>query len=139
MGSLTDAGNQRIERRRILVVDDYELNREIIQAMLVRLGQEVVLVDSGEGALEMLGDEPFDLVLMDVHMPDLDGMETTRRIRNLAGEAGRVAVYALSASDLEAERHKCIEAGMDGFLSKPIDLPRVEGFLRSLPPVGTVR
>ncbi len=115
---------------RILVVDDYPLNRDILEAMLVRLGQEVVLIHDGQAALDLLESSPFDLVLMDVQMPGLDGLETTRRIRAREVASGRhLPVVALTASDNEADAARCREAGMSDFLTKPLTIDRVAGFL----------
>lgn len=115
---------------RILVVDDYPLNRDILEAMLLRLGQEVVLIHDGQSALDLLESSSFDLVLMDVQMPGLDGLETTRRLRAREVPSGPILpVVALTASDNEADKARCRDAGMSDFLTKPLTIDRVAGFL----------
>lgn len=93
--------------------------------MLTSLGYAPVTVDRASRALEHLRHEPFDLVLMDVQMPELDGLEATRRLRR--GDAGdlnrTVYVIALTAGATEGERQACQEAGMSEFISKPITRP----------------
>lgn len=122
--------SDRARPLRILVVDDYPLNRDILEAMLVRLGQEVVLTHDGQSALDLLESSRFDLVLMDVQMPGLDGLETTRRIRAREAPTGpHLAVVALTASDNDSDAARCREAGMSDFLTKPLTLDRVAAFL----------
>jgi CheY-like chemotaxis protein len=93
-------------------------------ALLKKMGHVVDTAGNGREALEALAAKPYDLVLMDVHMPDMDGLEATRRIRQ-AETAGRrktrTPIIALTASTLEGDRQICIDAGMDDFLAKPLD------------------
>lgn len=107
----------------LLVVDDNPVNRKVAQRMLERLGLEVTLAEGGLEALELAESETFDAVLMDIQMPDLDGLETTRRWRSRehALERSPVPIFALSANVLEHHRQRAAEAGMDGYLTKPID------------------
>lgn len=109
---------------RVLLVEDDPTNQLITTAMLGRRGCEVVVADDGRTALQRLASERFDLVLMDWQMPDLDGLETTRRIR--AGEAGAHAaalpIVAVTANAFIEDRAACLAAGMDDFVSKPLSL-----------------
>ena len=98
--------------------------------MLDKLGYQVKVVDGGERALELLGRERFDLVLMDCMMPGLDGIEVTRRIREGEGEDERVPVIAITANTAEDVQSRCMAAGMDDFLAKPIHLDALETLLR---------
>lgn len=106
----------------ILLVEDDRINSEILRRMLTKLGVSVVQAFDGISALEHLRDRSFDMVLMDCHMPGMDGLETTRRIR--AGEAGcpAIRVVALTAAALDEDRRRCLDAGMDDYLTKPIRL-----------------
>ncbi len=105
---------------RILVVEDHPTNRELAQAMLDRLGQTVCLAENGEVALEHLAQEPFDLVLMDMQMPVLDGLETTRRWRHRETPDGpRLPIIAMTANAMPEDQRRCREAGMDDVLCKP--------------------
>lgn len=105
-----------------LIVDDQRFNRSIARALVSDMGLNALEAAHGQQALEMLRQGPVvDVVLMDVNMPGLDGMETTRLLRGIAGPAGRVPVFALTANDSLAVHARAREAGMQGVLSKPID------------------
>ncbi|MEO1036961.1 MAG: two-component regulator propeller domain-containing protein [Pseudomonadota bacterium] len=109
-------------RRSILVVEDNEVNQAVAEGMLARLGCDVQLASNGHEALAALGERSFDLVLMDVQMPGLDGIETTRRLRggdSFGRDAKIIGVTAQAAAD---DRHRCIEAGMDDYLAKPFTM-----------------
>jgi PAS domain S-box-containing protein len=106
----------------ILVVEDTAINRVIVDTMLKQAGHTVTLTNDGVQAIDALHKENFDLVLMDMQMPVMDGLEATRRIR--AGEAGRpdIPIVALTAAVLPSEVERCMQAGMSDFLPKPIVL-----------------
>jgi signal transduction histidine kinase/CheY-like chemotaxis protein len=108
--------------RQALVVDDNPINRRVQAAMLERLGCSVDTAPSGEDALDMMASKPYDLVLMDIQMPDMDGFETTRRIRNLNRLARGTRIIGVSAWPEEELLPKCLAAGMDGYSSKPVTL-----------------
>jgi two-component system, sensor histidine kinase and response regulator len=106
---------------RILLAEDNAVNQRLIQRMLEKMGHEVSIAMHWALALELLEREEFDLVLMDMRMPVMDGLEATRRIR--ASEAGgerRIPIVALTANAFEEDRAACLNAGMDAFLVKPI-------------------
>ena len=103
---------------KILLAEDNPVNQQVAVALLERWGHEVTVALNGLEALEALEKGPFDLVLMDVQMPELDGLEATRRIRQDSRFAS-VPVVALTAHALQEERDKCTDAGMDDYLSKP--------------------
>jgi signal transduction histidine kinase/DNA-binding response OmpR family regulator len=105
--------------KRILVVDDHELNRDLMLLILREYKYVVVTAENGYEALELLKKKEFDLVLMDVQMPELNGIETTKKIRNLL--ALDVPVIACTAFSQPSEKQACIEAGMNDYLGKPID------------------
>ncbi len=124
---------------RVLVVDDNETNQLVAVVRLQKLGLEVKTASGGTEALRLLADERFDLVMMDVQMPGLDGYETTRRIR--AGHGGvlrpEVPVVAMTANAMQGDAELCLEAGMNDYLAKPIHGPTLEAVLRRwLPPAG---
>jgi TMAO reductase system sensor TorS len=106
---------------RILLAEDNPLNQEVAVGLLTRQGHEVEIAADGREAVEAVRRRPFDVVLMDVHMPELDGLAATREIRALGGERGRIPILALSASVLPSETEQCHAAGMDAHLPKPID------------------
>jgi CheY-like chemotaxis protein len=110
-----------IVAHRILLVDDNPLNQIVAKAMLVQDGHTVVVVGDGGEALAAVREQPFDLVLMDMQMPVMDGLEATRRIRALDGAVRDVPIVALSANVLPEQIDLCRAAGMNDHLAKPID------------------
>jgi len=106
---------------RILVAEDDRVNQEVAVGLLSRWGHEVDVVADGRGAVEAVRTGTYDVVLMDLHMPGIDGFEATREIRRLPGDKGRVRIIALSASSMRDSRERAHAAGMDGHLIKPID------------------
>lgn len=125
-------------RLRILAVDDVEANLELVSLFLSRSGHSVVALPSGEAALDRLGvDHAFDLVLMDIQMPGLDGLETTRRIRALQGPASDIPVVALSANVLPEQVAACRAAGMVDHIRKPVTAVALDQALARLTPSGS--
>ena len=106
---------------RVLVVDDHAVNRQAIALVLAPLGITPETAASAEEGLERLARESFDVVLMDVYMPDMDGREATRRLRAEAGPNQFVPVIAITASATERDWEACRAAGMDGHVAKPIE------------------
>jgi CheY-like chemotaxis protein len=115
---------------RILVVDDVELNLMVARAMLGSLGAKVFSAGGGAAALTELARERFDLVLMDCHMPEIDGYEVTRRTRQSAGPNAATPIVALSASAFEEDRLRALDAGMNDFAPKPIEMTGLRGVLQ---------
>ncbi|MFM8617190.1 MAG: response regulator, partial [Opitutaceae bacterium] len=104
---------------------DNEFNREVLQGIIAPTGAEVVVARDGAEAVARWSEAgPFDLVLMDLHMPEMDGLEATRRIRRLEGGALRVRIVSLTANVNQSDRENCRAAGMDDFQGKPV-APRV--------------
>ena len=110
----------------ILVAEDNTVNQVLVKAMLDCQGHRSVIVGNGQEALDRVAQQPFDLVLMDVQMPMMDGLEATRRIRALPGPAGRLPIVAMTANALADDRQLCLDAGMDDYLTKPLDLQALE-------------
>jgi CheY-like chemotaxis protein/HPt (histidine-containing phosphotransfer) domain-containing protein len=110
---------------RVLLAEDIELNRDLLGEMLGRHGHEVVFAEDGGEAVGLASRGGFDLVLMDMQMPFVDGVEATRRIRRLEGAAGAVPIVGITANVMEADRRRCLEAGMRDCLGKPIDWERL--------------
>jgi CheY-like chemotaxis protein/HPt (histidine-containing phosphotransfer) domain-containing protein len=107
--------------KRILVVDDIAMNRDVIGAFLRAAGHEVMMVDSGEAAVRLAADQIFNVILMDLRMPGMDGLEATRRIRALPAPRGWTPVLALTAYTFPEQVAECREAGMDGHIAKPVE------------------
>ncbi|CAO3377529.1 ATP-binding protein [Azospirillum argentinense] len=110
---------------RILLAEDLAMNRDLVIAMLTRAGHHVDAVPDGAAAVTAVRERAYDLVLMDVQMPVMDGLEATRRIRALPGSLGRVPILALSAGVLAVEVERCRQAGMDDHLAKPLEKSRL--------------
>ncbi|MFN8651640.1 MAG: ATP-binding protein [Gemmatimonadales bacterium] len=121
---------------RVLVVDDNEVNRMVARAYLQRLGCEIEVVAGGVEAVERVRRGGLDLVFMDVQMPEVDGFEATRRIRALPAPAGRTRVVAMTANAMQGDRERCLAAGMDDYVSKPIREPELVAALRRIDPAG---
>ena len=119
---------------RILLAEDNLVNQRVVQVMLEKRGHRVVLAGNGREALEALKKDTFDLVLMDVQMPEMDGLEATRAIRDTERGSGiHLPVIALTAHAMKGDLDRCLEAGMDTYLSKPI--PAAE-LLRTIETLG---
>jgi PAS domain S-box-containing protein len=119
----------RHDEPRILVAEDHPLNRRIIGVLLDELDLAYEIVEDGEAAVEAVSTGRFDLVLMDVQMPKMDGLEATRAIRRLEGPCGRLPIIAITADAMSDKAEVCLAAGMDGFLSKPIQPAKLQALL----------
>lgn len=118
---------------KILVAEDVRLNQKLATQLLVKLGHEVTLADDGQQAVEAFDRQEFDLILMDVQMPGLDGLEATRIIRKQEkNKPGRTPIIALTAHAMESDRQRCLAAGMDSYLSKPLQLDALKAALQNV-------
>ena len=125
---------------RVLVADDNSVNQRVAMRMLERLGCKVLLADDGRGALQAWRDEPLDLVLMDVRMPVMDGLEATASIRAEEARRGplRVPIVGISANSSIEDERQCRAAGMDDFVPKPIRLQGLEKVIAGLVRDGAI-
>ena len=106
---------------RILLAEDNQVNALLATALLTRAGHRVDPVTNGREVLEALERANYDAILMDVHMPEMDGLEATRQLRQLPGEAARIPVIAVTANAMDDDKKRCLDAGMDDFVTKPIN------------------
>ena len=140
----TSAQSQKVRSRpglSILLAEDNPVNALLARELLRRRGHSVEQVATGEAAVAACQKAHFDVVIMDLHMPGLDGIEATRRIRaEEAANGGRhLPIYALTADALDTGRKACLAAGMDGFLTKPVDPSELDAVLETItPPVATI-
>jgi signal transduction histidine kinase/CheY-like chemotaxis protein len=119
---------------RVLVAEDNRVNQTVVKRLLEKRGHRVVVAGNGRAALRILEQEPIDLVLMDVQMPDIDGLQATKVIRQRENETGEhVPIIALTAHAMKGDFEKCVEAGMDGYLSKPIHSHELDQLLDRIP------
>jgi len=114
---------------RVLVVEDSEVNQMLATSQLALLGFEAEIAPSGEVALELVSSGGYEAILMDWNLPGLDGLETTRRMRDAEGGAADVPIIAMTANALTGDRERCLDAGMDDFLSKPVSIEDLSAVL----------
>lgn len=132
------------EPLKILLVEDGLINQRVAMGFLEKAGHRVSLAGNGKEAIDTLESQSFDLVLMDVQMPVMDGHEATKRIRQRESDTGEhVKIIAMTAAAMKGDRERCLEAGMDGYISKPIDFNELtrtlaeHGAATSIPDGGT--
>lgn len=124
--------------KKILVVEDNLLNQHVIKTLLAGMKVQVILAENGAQAVNAVQLNPeLDLVLMDIHMPIMNGIDATRAIRELAGPSARIPIVALTACALQEDEAECRQAGVDEFLTKPVNVPVLQQVLsRFLLPPG---
>lgn len=121
---------------RVLLVEDNVINQEVAEALLQRMGLTVTVADHGQMACDLVAEQAFDVILMDIQMPGMDGYEATRKIRLIHPQ---VPIIALTAAAMVEDRHKALEAGMNGHLGKPIDVAALRhALVRYLPKARNV-
>jgi len=126
----SESEDERKFNARVLLVEDNHVNIKLGLSILNKFGCKVTVAKNGQVALEVLARESFDLVFMDLQMPDMGGLEATALIREMEQETGNhVPIVALTAHAMPGDREKCLSAGMDGYLSKPIMITEVRDTL----------
>lgn len=111
-----------MRKKKILLAEDNLINQKVASLMLKKYDQEVDIADNGLIAVEKFKREIYDVILMDLHMPELDGFEATIQIREIEKQEDRpckAKIFAMTASSLQDESENCLDAGMDGYLGKP--------------------
>ncbi|MEQ8177898.1 MAG: response regulator, partial [Amphiplicatus sp.] len=108
-------------RLRVLLAEDNQINAVLATALIKRAGHHVDVAVNGAEALDALRRARYDVIFMDMHMPEMDGLEAAARIRKLGPPLSRIPIVALTANAMASDRQKCVAAGMDDFLSKPFD------------------
>ena len=121
LDSAIKAADKSLEGMRVLVAEDNPVNRKVAMHMLSKLGCAATAAANGVEALEAARSQSFDIILMDCQMPEMDGFEATRRIRELS-LVPKPPILALTANAMQGDKEMCIQAGMDDYLSKPIEL-----------------
>ena len=121
----------------VLVVEDNPVNQKVVGSLLTKWGHRVVLACDGARGLEALERKHFDLVLMDIQMPVMDGIEATRSIRAREREqGGHIPIIAITAHARTQDQERCIDAGMDGYLTKPINSAMLRNAIAELLPIA---
>ena len=120
-------------RLRVLVAEDNPVNQKLAQKLLKKMGYAVDVAGNGKEAVDAFGREKFDVILMDVQMPEMDGLEATGAIRKMEQEnGGHIPIIAMTAHAMKGDREQCLDAGMDGYVSKPIQVPKLAEAIESL-------
>lgn len=123
------------EKLNILLVEDNLLNQRIMVFSLKKFNHEVVIANNGVEAIERFREQKFHVILMDIMMPVMDGLEATVKIREeeeLTGVKDRTPIIALTANTMDNDRDKCISYGMDEFMSKPFDIEKLKNIFMDL-------
>jgi signal transduction histidine kinase/CheY-like chemotaxis protein/HPt (histidine-containing phosphotransfer) domain-containing protein len=128
--SLETAAPVEAHALRILLADDNEVNQQVGLWMLQQLGYRAEVASNGREVIDLMHQQSFDVVLMDVQMPEMDGWEATREIHRLWTDDTRPRIVAMTANALQGDREKCLEAGMDDYLSKPIRIEDLRAVLQ---------
>jgi len=115
----------------ILVAEDNSLNQKVITTMLAKLGYRADVVENGLEVLQAIQHQSYDLVLMDIRMPEIDGIEAVQAIRKKMGQ--RPYIIAVTANALQENKEQCLQAGMNDFLTKPIRLSELTEALKRCP------
>ncbi|HEY4590535.1 MAG TPA: ATP-binding protein, partial [Thermoanaerobaculia bacterium] len=129
VSSRLDPGLARRHPLRILLAEDHLVSRQMTAGLLAHLGYQADLASHGREVLEALESRRYDVILMDVQMPEMDGLEVTRRIRRELAPDRQPKIIALTAHAMAGDRERCLEAGMDGYLSKPVEIAALEAAL----------
>jgi CheY-like chemotaxis protein len=111
---------------RILLAEDNLVNQRVAMTMLGKMGHRITLATNGRQALEQWRQSDYDLILMDVQMPEMTGLQATMQIRREEAVGARVPIVAMTASAMNEERDRCLAAGMDDFISKPVSYKVIE-------------
>jgi len=114
---------------KILVAEDNRVNQQVAVKIIKKIGHLPVLAENGLQALQKVSEQAFDLIFMDVQMPEMDGLEATKAIRSLTGKRAQIPIIAMTANASPEDRNKCLTAGMDDFISKPISLKTIQSTL----------
>ena len=131
--SVSNGANLKTKELRILLVEDEYINQTLAVAVLEREKWKVQVAENGLQAIEMLNSTTFDLALMDIQMPELDGYETTRAIRQQEKHTGKhIPIIAMTAYAAKGDREKCLAAGMDGYISKPISPDKISQEIKTV-------
>ena len=122
---------QELSALKALIVEDNEINQLVIKEQLKEIGIKADLAENGEEAVEKVkgalnGKSPYSIILMDCHMPVMDGLEATKLIRSMGDQARDIPIVALTANALTGDKEKCLKSGMDDFISKPVGVSRLK-------------
>jgi CheY-like chemotaxis protein len=116
--------------KRILLAEDNKVNQKVASLMLGKIGHDIVIADNGKEAVKLFTEGRFDIILMDIQMPEMDGLQASKAIRDIERErGGRIPIIALTANAMKGDRERFLAAGMDEYLSKPIKIKNITEML----------
>jgi CheY-like chemotaxis protein len=136
--ALLPESTPRQAKVRILVAEDNPVNQRIAVRILEKAGYQAEAVSDGKQALEALAKNDYDLVLMDVQMPEMDGFQATMEIRRLEAATGRTPIIAMTANAMTGDRERCLAAGMDDYIGKPVRLEELQKMIERWVGAGEV-
>ena len=129
----SDSRRLTMPQQKVLLAEDNFINQSLMVYLLEDAGHQVVVANNGKEAVEaVVNDQSFDLILMDVQMPEMDGYEATSAIRELESMTGRIPIIALTANAMAGDRDKCLNAGMDAYTTKPVQMETLEALMAEL-------
>ncbi|MBS1492790.1 MAG: response regulator [Bacteroidetes bacterium] len=118
---------------KILLVEDQFINQKLMKNVLEKGGYEVTAASDGETALKLLGETKFDIILMDIQMPELNGYEVAKRFREMEKESGtHTPILAMTANSLAGDREKSLDSGMDDYIAKPLNMVEINARIEAL-------
>jgi two-component system, sensor histidine kinase and response regulator len=121
----------------VMIAEDAQVNQMLLRMALERMGHTTVTVGNGRDAVEQFSREHFDLIFMDVQMPEMDGLVATGKIRQMENtRGGHVPIFAMTAHALQGDRDRCLAAGMDGYVSKPAKLDAIANAVKTAASMG---
>jgi CheY-like chemotaxis protein len=142
-GAVTETAGEESLRgifagRTVILAEDVDINREIVLTLLEETGLAIDSAENGAAAVRLFRDNParYDLILMDIHMPEMDGFEAARTVRALGGRGAEIPIIAMTANVFKEDIDKCMEAGMNDHIGKPIEFDRLIERLRKYLPGG---
>ena len=126
---------------RILLAEDNPVNQKVAKRVLAHLGYEADIVNNGVEAINAIADKAYDLIIMDIQMPEMDGLEATKYIRNRESELQlpAITIIAMTANATADDQNICRDAGMDDYISKPIDIERLKNILQRYESLKTTK
>jgi signal transduction histidine kinase/DNA-binding response OmpR family regulator/HPt (histidine-containing phosphotransfer) domain-containing protein len=132
------SGNKAAGGFRILLAEDNAVNQEVAQQMLQKRGHTVTIASNGREALKLVAQSEFDLILMDIQMPEMDGFQATAAIREMEKKGSRrTPIVAMTAHAMKGDRERCLESGMDGYVSKPVQSKMLYETIENIRATGT--
>ena len=128
----SDNSDSSASNFRILLAEDNPVNQKVAKRVLTHLGYQVDIVNNGVEAINAIAEKSYDLILMDIQMPEMDGLETTRYIRKQESESQLppIAIVAMTANATEDDQNVCRDAGMSDYISKPIQIDKLKSMLQ---------